>query len=516
MAKAYREGSTWSIRTRAAGQDVYLAGFDTKAAAEKEARRRWAELEASARPRHCGPDRTTLAQALQDYALAHLPELKGAGQEARRINRYLLAAGLETVVVLARKDEALAPAGARRGAYFMAFLKAHDAQRVVPKGLGAHRKRLLTKTADSDAHREALARTRMADVSREAVGKFMNALGADGCAPATVHLERALLRALFNYAKAVWNWAAPAVNPATQVRMPRVGEGRQRVLSLQEQTLLDTALQACRNTMVAPVLTLLRETAMRSSEPLERARWGDVDWERRILTLPDSKSGKRNVPLSQAALDALRALNPGEPDEPIVKITYEALKAAWKRSCERAGLTDLKIHDLRHTAATRMALKTGNFFIVKALTGHKTIKMLERYVHVTADDVVNVMHDGGPTAVVAPAGSAPGEVAIPLTTARSPKDTVAVGLTPPARETMPEPVVPSDGGQHGSLAAPAADAGSLISITPEQLQALVSQAVALGLAAHQGAGASLPTPSVATAPVVAPPRTPVRGLRLVG
>ena len=47
-------------------------------------------------------------------------------------------------------------------------------------------------------------------------------------------------------------------------------------------------------------------------------------------------------------------------------------------ACERAGIKDLKIHDLRHTAATRMALKTGNVFLVKALTGHKTMEMLNR------------------------------------------------------------------------------------------------------------------------------------------
>jgi hypothetical protein len=98
------------------------------------------------------------------------------------------------------------------------------------------------------------------------------------------------------------------------------------------------------------------------------------------------------VPLSPSALDALKALVPGEQDQPIVGITYEALKASMRRALERAGIQDFHLHDLRHTAATRMALETGNVFLVKALTGHKNMAMVNRYVNVKATDVVEVMH----------------------------------------------------------------------------------------------------------------------------
>jgi hypothetical protein len=174
--------------------------------------------------------------------------------------------------------------------------------------------------------------------------------------------------------------------------MPAVDNIRQRVLSLNEQTLLDEALSTCRYKLVAPMTTLLRETAMRSSEPLQHATWADVDWERKVLTLRDSKSGCRDVPLSPIALQALRELEPGEPTQAIVKITYEALRAAWRRACERAGIDNLTMRDLRRTGATRMALKTGNIFLVQALTGHKTLVMVARYVNVGADDVARVMH----------------------------------------------------------------------------------------------------------------------------
>lgn len=61
------------------------------------------------------------------------------------------------------------------------------------------------------------------------------------------------------------------------------------------------------------------------------------------------------------------------------------------------------MHDLRRTAATRMAMKTGNVLLVKALTGHKTMSMMERYINVGADDVVNVMHQPAPLAEELPA-----------------------------------------------------------------------------------------------------------------
>ena len=221
---------------------------------------------------------------------------------------------------------------------------------------------------------------------------YMNAMRDEDVAPATMKLEQSLWKVLFNYACTTWGWASLKDNPATRLEMPAVDNERKRMMSHAEQTLLDAALLDCRNALVAPVVTLLRETAMRASEPLEHACWGDVNWERRVLCLRDAKAGSRDVPLSPVALQVLQDLGPGRPDERIVKISYDALKKGMERACERAGIKNLHLHDLRRTAATRLALKTGNLFLVKALTGHKTDAMAARYMQVGADDVVSVMH----------------------------------------------------------------------------------------------------------------------------
>jgi integrase len=390
--------ASWSMRRRVAGQDFFLSGFSSRSAV-KQAMKELVE-EARKGNRHVGrgAHMTCVAQALQDYALERLPFLKGAPQEARRVNVYLRAAGLALlkVVPLARSNDFVpTPGKSGKGAYFRIELEPHTHERRIPNGLHAYRRALASANASSDRLRAVLAGTSVADVSRHQLQQLMDRMTQDGTSAATVGLERALLRRMFNHAFSSWSWSQLLDNPATKLRMPVVDNERDRVLSYQEQALLDEALTSCRNELVAPTLALLRETAMRASEPLEHATWADVDWANCIIRLGDAKAGKRDVPLSPAAIEALgqlKARGPALPGDPVVSITYESLRAAWRRACERAGVADLNIHDLRHTAATRMALQTGNVFLVQALTGHKDINSVQRYVNVSAEDVVRVMH----------------------------------------------------------------------------------------------------------------------------
>lgn len=384
MAKPYQEGRGWCVRKRYRGHDIYVSGKDSKGAAEKELRQRIASIDAGGKPQHLGPQRTTLAYALQEFGFEHLQHLKGAQQEVRRINRYLEAAGVQLLVVR-RSAEASTT-------HFDVSLRPASEQRRVPQGLGAHRKALLCKTADSDRIRQVLAQTPVANITRLDVQRLIDSLAKDGLAPATIALERALLRRFFNHARTRWSWAQPADNPATALKLPRVDNGRNRVLTGQEQAMLEAAFEDARNETLPHLYALLRETGMRASEPLLHATWSCVDWQRCILNLSDGKDGKREVPLSPAAVEALKALGPGEPEQRLVEVSYEALKAGFRRACERAGVNDLHLHDLRHTAATRLGRESGNLMLVKALTGHKTDAMVMRYTHVGVDDVVAFLH----------------------------------------------------------------------------------------------------------------------------
>lgn len=407
-AQAYRSGrNTWSARVRRQGADIFLSGFSSQAALEQELNERVAALAQRGKPHGAGPERTSVAKALQNHALKHLPSLKGADQEARRINKYLRAAKLATLEVRVLKEASERdglPASAEAGRCCAVWLVPYNESRQVPKGLSEHRKQLLTRTGGSDRIRSILANTMVADVTYELVQDLVRQLEAEGLARASVVQEVALLKRMFNHASRKWHWVKPAKNPACHLKFTGQLTQRERVMSAEEERRLDEAVETCMNSMVGPAFGFLTETAMRADECLT-ARWCDVDWDKRLLRLKDSKIGARNVPLSPRAMEILRSLGPGEDTKQrIFSLSYEALKAAWRRACERAGITDLHIHDLRHTAATRMALKSGNIFIVQMLTGHKTIEMVRRYVNVKAEDVVAVMHAPSPTPQVSNGG----------------------------------------------------------------------------------------------------------------
>lgn len=476
MGKAYRTGDeTYSARSRVGGYDLFVSGFSSRKKAKDELDRQVREIKSRGRPHHLGPQRTTLAQALQDFALEHLPDMKGAAQEARRINKYLDACGLQRLQVHPvdknaypvnhdhepNAAQALSP-GEVKGLYFVVGLLPLDSTPSIPQGLAPHRKKLLAKTNDSDAHRQRLAATLVADVVDMDVQDFMRALSRDGLAPASVGLERALLRGFFNYARKTWRWSAPASNPATELKMPKIKNERDRVMSADEERLLDQAIQESRNKLMGPVIALLTETAMRASEPLQHAKWGDVDWGACILRLQDAKTGAREVPLSPKAVEILRSLQPGAPHEPIVRISYESLKAGWRRACERAGVKDLHIHDLRHTAATRLALKSGNTYLVQALTGIQDPKVQRRYVNVKASDVVQFLRDEKPNSPMA-------AIAQPVLEQHALAQPAASQSTPGDREGA-------------GVSTPGA-----IQLSPAELQALLGAAVAQAVAALQTA-----------------------------
>lgn len=412
MAKPYREGAVWSFRLRVQKEDIYRTGFVSEAAAREALNALQRAREAARQPAHDGPWRTPLADALRHYALERLGMLKGARQEANRINRYLRAAGGPLVRVEPVAGEA-APRGAEgKVIYWTVALEAAAPQRRIAQGLVAHRTRQGERAAGSDALRGRMGRTYMSDLSSHEIQSFLDRMAGEGAQAATIGLEHALLRRLFSYAKQTWNW--PLANPACGLVLPRIDNARDRVLSNAEWRRICAAFAECDNPYVAPAVGLLLQTAMRASEAIVHARWKDYDSGRCVLTLNAGKTGRRTVPLAPGAvaiLEDLRRWSAGRTagqlvaHDRILPISYEALKAAWRRACERAGVEDVRLHDLRHTAATRFALElNGDVPMLKVITGHKTVGLLMRYVNIKPDDVVRRLHGRSLEEAGAPAG----------------------------------------------------------------------------------------------------------------
>lgn len=208
--------------------------------------------------------------------------------------------------------------------------------------------------------------------------------------PSTVLRELQTLSAMLNHARR--EWAIPINNAVEAIRRPSPNRARNRRLEPDEEACLMDALESkgrndrgqlqsgTRNPWIKPIVQLALETAMRRGELLS-LRWKNVNLNNRTAYLPMTKNGEaRTIPLSSAAMAILQGM-PRSIDGRVFPITPNALKHAWERACEAAGIEDLHFHDLRHDAASRMAERLPNIIELAAVTGHKDVKMLARYYH---------------------------------------------------------------------------------------------------------------------------------------
>jgi integrase len=205
-------------------------------------------------------------------------------------------------------------------------------------------------------------------------------------AAGTVVRELAYLSSIINHGRR--EWGIHANNPVALVRKPTQPKGRERVLTSAERERLLLELQPTgrRNVWMLPVVVLALETGMRRSELLVLG-WGDINLERRTATLHMTKNGEgRVVPLSTTAVQTLTSM-PRSICGAVFPITACALAANFDKAVERANLSDLHFHDLRHTAITLMADKLPNVIELAAVSGHKSLKMLQRYYHPDVEDL---------------------------------------------------------------------------------------------------------------------------------
>ena len=225
-AKLYQEGNakTFSLRTQRKGHGIYLSGYATEDGVTAAARERRTQIDTLGAPKGVGPDMTTAAQALRDYAMARSRFKKGARQEAVRINNYLRMARLDTLLVTPLEavtrvvpgtpeaatpsDKASSKAKKRSTVYFSVTLAPFQPKRVIPNGLHAHRKAQLTKTLGAQKRRAILAQKKLGDIRRDDMQSYMNAMRDEDVAPATMKLEQSLCKVLFNYACTTWGWAS--------------------------------------------------------------------------------------------------------------------------------------------------------------------------------------------------------------------------------------------------------------------------------------------------------------------
>ena len=217
--------------------------------------------------------------------------------------------------------------------------------------------------------------------------------------PATVRLELALLGHVFT--TAIKEWRIGLVqNPVHNIRKPSAGEGRDRRLSGDEETRVLAAVDAYSNPMLGWIVRIALETGMRSSE-ITGLRVCQVDTKRRIVRLADTKNDSaRTVPMTRIAqaLFEQALANPlrpkdcdlvffGEPGRDSQRRPYNFNKA-WNDLKHRIGVADLRFHDLRYEAVSRLVEAGLSDQEVASISGHKSMQMLKRYTHLRAEDLV--------------------------------------------------------------------------------------------------------------------------------
>ncbi len=210
---------------------------------------------------------------------------------------------------------------------------------------------------------------------------------------ATVNRYLAALSSCLSYGVKVMGWLER--NPMEKVRRPPESKGRVRFLSDDERERL---LDACRphaDLYLAVVLSLT--TGARQAE-IMGLRWGQVDFIRQVITLSETKNGdRRALPLVGEAFMLLRERGRVRTlgDDRIFPPTARAKKSdslnlrdTWAKAVKAAGIENFHWHDLRHTAASYLAMSGVSLVEIAKVLGHRTLAMVARYSHLSDGHIV--------------------------------------------------------------------------------------------------------------------------------
>jgi integrase len=209
-------------------------------------------------------------------------------------------------------------------------------------------------------------------------------------------------------------WGMRSDNPTRGIERNPEGK-RKRYLSGDELARLITALDAHADRQTADIIRLLLLTGARRGEALG-ARWADIDLKVGVWTKPGSTTKQRTdhvAPLSPQAVELLariRAMQAG-PHRPLGEHVFPGpggtghqadLKKGWASICKAAGITGLRVHDLRHSFASFLVSDGASLALIGALLGHSNPSTTARYAHLL--DTVERTAVGRVGAIVTAAG----------------------------------------------------------------------------------------------------------------
>jgi integrase len=192
-----------------------------------------------------------------------------------------------------------------------------------------------------------------------------------------------------------WGWVEDS--PTRKVQKPKEPRGRVRFLDDEERQKL---MRACKNNdevFLYPIVVLALSTGARRAEILGLT-WGDIDLQRKVAVLHQTKNNERRaLPLAGPALQCIKELAEMRridtrllfPDKSGKKPIQ--LRTPWGKALKEAEIENFKFHDLRHSAASYLAMSGASLAEIAEVLGHKTLQMVKRYSHLSEQHTANVV-----------------------------------------------------------------------------------------------------------------------------
>lgn len=325
-----REGirsNTWRVRVRRLDGPWLTKSFKKKIDAEAWARSIESKLDNGESVPTSEARKRTLGDAIDRYLTVTLPRAKhrkSADEQTRLLTWWKENLGERTLVTL------------------------------TPSAVAAARDTLAARTVRGHA------------VSGSTVNRYLTALSA-----------------VLRVTAKEYGWIAK--NPVPSVSRLEDSKGRERFLSDTERSRLLAECDASPFAALGPFVRVALATGARRGELLQ-LQWVGVDLDRRTVRFLDTKNGEsRTVPLARTAVEDLRSwrVKSGRVAGHVFGYDTDQFEKPWRAARAAAGVENLRFHDLRHSAASYLAMSGASLMDIAAILGHKTLAMVKRYSHLS-------------------------------------------------------------------------------------------------------------------------------------
>lgn len=242
-----------------------------------------------------------------------------------------------------------------------------------------------------------IGKTALAAVNHDQITQLMK-LAATKLSASSQYRLYVLIRYMFNLAKR-WETAGVDQNPTDRYTIKQQTQHRERYLNHAETRALIAQIERSTNLQLKYIVPMLLLTGARKREVLD-AQWQDMDFERRFWRIPFTKNGReRHVPLTDAVLALLAQVPRYSSDwvfpNPKTLKPYNSIHQSWDTARRRAGLSEVRMHDLRHSFASFLVNAGCSIYDVQKLLGHANVSMTQRYSHLSQERLLSAANTAG-------------------------------------------------------------------------------------------------------------------------